>query len=90
MRFAVAAGVAIASATSSLAVLTQTYTWNNVKIGGGGGFVPGMCRFTSLSFVQNEVSHLRSPLVTIGIVFNPGAKGVAFARTDIVSRDIGV
>jgi xyloglucan-specific exo-beta-1,4-glucanase len=34
------------------------YSWKNVKIGGGGGFVPG-------------------------IVFNEGAKGVAYARTDI-------
>lgn len=63
MRFT-AAGVAaaLASAGSVLAagVLTQTYTWNNVKIGGGGGFIPS-------------------------IVFNPGTKGVAYARADIVS-----
>lgn len=26
------------------AVASQTYTWNNVKIGGGGGFVPGIVR----------------------------------------------
>lgn len=24
------------------AVLSQAYTWKNVKIGGGGGFVPGI------------------------------------------------
>ncbi|KAK7463773.1 hypothetical protein VKT23_005712 [Stygiomarasmius scandens] len=40
------------------AVSSQAYTWKNVKIGGGGGFVPG-------------------------IVFNPSAKGLAYARTDI-------
>ncbi|KAF5368557.1 hypothetical protein D9758_002431 [Tetrapyrgos nigripes] len=40
------------------AVNSQSYTWKNVKIGGGGGFVPG-------------------------IVFNPSAKGLAYARTDI-------
>ncbi|KAJ7786028.1 hypothetical protein B0H16DRAFT_1488934 [Mycena metata] len=40
------------------AVSSQAYTWKNVKIGGGGGFVPG-------------------------IVFNPTAQGVAYARTDI-------
>ncbi|KAF8313483.1 Oligoxyloglucan reducing end-specific cellobiohydrolase [Clavulina sp. PMI_390] len=50
------------SATSALAVLTQTYSWNNVNIGGGGGFIPG-------------------------IVFNPGQKGIAYARTDIVRPD---
>lgn len=37
---------------------SQCYNYNNVRIGGGGGFVPG-------------------------IVFNPGKKGVAYARTDI-------
>ena len=40
------------------AISTQSYKWKNVKIGGGGGFVPG-------------------------IVFNPGQKGLAYARTDI-------
>lgn len=37
---------------------SQCYNWKNVRIGGGGGFVPS-------------------------IVFNPGEKGVAYARTDI-------
>lgn len=63
MRFSAAAvAAALASVGSVLAagVLTQTYTWNNVKIGGGGGFIPS-------------------------IVFNPGTKGVAYARADIVS-----
>ncbi|THU94834.1 Oligoxyloglucan reducing end-specific cellobiohydrolase [Dendrothele bispora CBS 962.96] len=52
--------VAFFAATSplALAVSSQAYTWKNVKIGGGGGFVPG-------------------------IVFNPSAKGLAYARTDI-------
>ena len=33
----VSAAVSIAAAVSS-----QSYTWKNVKIGGGGGFVPGI------------------------------------------------
>lgn len=36
----------------------QCYNWKSVRIGGGGGFVPG-------------------------IIFNPGMKGLAYARTDI-------
>lgn len=34
----------VLAATSSLvsAISSQTYTWKNVKIGGGGGFVPGI------------------------------------------------
>lgn len=37
--------VALAAAAISplvYAVNSQTYTWKNVKIGGGGGFVPGI------------------------------------------------
>ncbi|KAJ7597257.1 hypothetical protein C8J56DRAFT_919622 [Mycena floridula] len=34
--------VAVLLAPLALAVAPQTYTWNNVKIGGGGGFVPGI------------------------------------------------
>ncbi|KAF8319958.1 Oligoxyloglucan reducing end-specific cellobiohydrolase [Clavulina sp. PMI_390] len=61
MKVSLASAIGVlASATSALAVLTQTYTWKNVKIGGGGGFIPG-------------------------IVFNPGQKGIAYARADIVS-----
>ncbi|RPA93776.1 Oligoxyloglucan reducing end-specific cellobiohydrolase [Choiromyces venosus 120613-1] len=40
------------------AVSTQCYNWKNVRIGGGGGFIPN-------------------------IVFNPGKKGLAYARSDI-------
>lgn len=29
-------------ATASSDISTQAYTWNNVRIGGGGGFVPGI------------------------------------------------
>ncbi|KAJ7783481.1 hypothetical protein DFH07DRAFT_948499 [Mycena maculata] len=29
------------------AVSAQTYSWNNVKIGGGGGFVPGIFHLLS-------------------------------------------
>ncbi|KAL5482494.1 hypothetical protein ACEPAI_9088 [Sanghuangporus weigelae] len=50
---------AIALALIARAAVTQEpYIWENVKIGGGGGFVPN-------------------------IIFNPSAKGLAFARTDI-------
>lgn len=30
------------------AVASQTYAWNNVKIGGGGGFVPGIVRYAQI------------------------------------------
>ncbi|RPB14592.1 glycoside hydrolase family 74 protein [Morchella conica CCBAS932] len=43
---------------ANAAPASQCYNWKNVRIGGGGGFVPS-------------------------IVFNPGEKGVAYARTDI-------
>ncbi|EJC97846.1 Oligoxyloglucan reducing end-specific cellobiohydrolase [Fomitiporia mediterranea MF3/22] len=56
LRLATAAFFAIVLARA--AVTSEPYVWENVKIGGGGGFVPG-------------------------IVFNPSAKGLAFARTDI-------
>ena len=37
------ATVSVAAAISLVAaVSSQTYTWKNVKIGGGGGFVPGI------------------------------------------------
>ncbi|KAF7319981.1 Glycoside hydrolase family 74 protein [Mycena kentingensis (nom. inval.)] len=56
-RFSTLAVLAL-SAARLVAGASQAYTWKNVKIGGGGGFVPG-------------------------IVFNPSAQGVAYARTDI-------
>ena len=45
----------VAASVVYAAVSSQSYTWENVKIGGGGGFVPG-------------------------IIFNPSAQGLAFAR----------
>lgn len=32
----------VASGAVQASVLPSTYTWSNVKIGGGGGFVPGI------------------------------------------------
>lgn len=42
MRFTLAALASAAGSALAAGVLTQTYTWNNVKIGGGGGFIPGI------------------------------------------------
>ena len=39
---AVTALIAAAICPFAYAVNSQAYTWNNVKIGGGGGFVPGI------------------------------------------------
>lgn len=60
-------------------VSRQPYTWKNVKIGGGGGFVPGRpCSRTP------QQSHIFTESVwVLGIVFNPSEKGLAYARTDI-------
>lgn len=49
---------ALAGTATAAAPAAQCYNWKSVRIGGGGGFVPG-------------------------IVFNPGMKGLAYARTDI-------
>lgn len=43
MKFKVLAAFAAAAVTPlAYAISAQTYTWKNVKIGGGGGFVPGI------------------------------------------------
>jgi len=49
---------ALGFALATAALTEGAFSWSNVNIGGGGGFIPG-------------------------IVFNPTAKGVAYARTDI-------
>ena len=56
------------------AAASQAYTWKNVKIGGGGGFVPGIV-FNPTQKVVNHISHA-SPQTEV-------FKGLAFARTDI-------
>lgn len=38
----VAAAAPLGFANAAAAISTQAYTWNNVRIGGGGGFVPGI------------------------------------------------
>lgn len=55
---AAAALLASISGANAAPPAAQCYYWRNVRIGGGGGFVPG-------------------------IIFNPGRKGLAYARTDI-------
>lgn len=43
---------------SALAIPTQAYKWNNVKIGGGGGFVPGIVFNPSqkgLAFLRTDI-----------------------------------
>lgn len=59
MKFLLTTGFVFVALTGLAASAPlQCYNFNNVRIGGGGGFVPG-------------------------IVFNPGMKGLAYARTDI-------
>ena len=59
MKFLLTTGFVFAALTGLTASApSQCYNFKNVRIGGGGGFVPG-------------------------IVFNPGKKGLAYARTDI-------
>jgi xyloglucan-specific exo-beta-1,4-glucanase len=41
MRTSLLAAIAAATAVHA-AVTSDLYTWNNVKIGGGGGFVPNI------------------------------------------------
>jgi xyloglucan-specific exo-beta-1,4-glucanase len=76
--FAILSGlVALAASPLVEAVASQTYTWKNVKIGGGGGFVPsivfstkqkGCVRFLSGLHLQSDAQLKIS---------------VAYARTDI-------
>ncbi|KAF8832512.1 hypothetical protein HHX47_DHR1002035 [Lentinula edodes] len=42
LRFKLLALCALATSPLASAVSTQSYSWNNVKIGGGGGFIPGI------------------------------------------------
>ncbi|KAJ3883080.1 hypothetical protein F5051DRAFT_435505 [Lentinula edodes] len=42
LRFKLLALGALAISPLASAVSTQSYSWNNVKIGGGGGFIPGI------------------------------------------------
>ncbi|KAJ4489459.1 hypothetical protein C8J55DRAFT_534473 [Lentinula edodes] len=42
LRFKLLALGALATSPLASAVSTQSYSWNNVKIGGGGGFIPGI------------------------------------------------
>lgn len=72
--------VLAASALSPLvsAASSQSYTWNNVKIGGGGG--QSLSRIPAID--QPLTLFLCAGFVP-SIVFNPSQKGLAFARTDI-------
>lgn len=53
------------------AVSSQAYTWNNVKIGGGGGFVPGIVRHPPLGLLctkagSNDAILIASDLQSVG------------------------
>ena len=48
----------IATAPLALAATSQAYTWKNVKIGGGGGFVPGIVFNTAqkgLAYARTDI-----------------------------------
>lgn len=58
------------------AVSSQSYSWKNVKIGGGGGFVPGI--------VFNPSQQVTKKAKSLYLSTNSKhIQGLAFARTDI-------
>lgn len=55
---AVFASLATCSLLSSAAISQQTYEWANVKIGGGGGFIPGIVFNPSergLAYIRTDI-----------------------------------
>ena len=50
--------VSLGFADAAAAISTQAYTWRNVKIGGGGGFVPGIVFNPS----QKGLAYLRTDI----------------------------
>lgn len=54
---------------------SQSYTWKNVKIGGGGGFVPGI--------VFNPSQKVCRKIWVAEWQSNSNGQGLAYARTDI-------
>jgi len=66
-KFKIVAAVAAMTINPvAYAVSSQAYTWKNVKIGGGGGFVPGIvfnptekvCGFTFFASVSKTFLYL--------------------------------
>jgi xyloglucan-specific exo-beta-1,4-glucanase len=77
---------ALLSALAALAVsplvngaASQTYTWKNVKIGGGGGFVPGFV-FSTKEKGYATCFHPIPCSASCLIIF---LRSIAYARTDI-------
>lgn len=61
---------------------SQAYTWNNVRT--GGTYMSSLfrrCRMTKLNNIRCCITGGGG--FVPGIVFNPSAQGVAYARTDI-------